>query len=220
MTKSAIIISFVALLAFNFACTPPKNCDDTLIDLTVSATAFTSTPNAFAQVKNVPFVMTVTNCDNFRGSFTKSDTLLSNDKGRVDTIYKGLKKACNDAMFCQPKVEINALTPLNFVRWGSNVVNNSYEFKERTVLKVQIRHDLADVSELFLSASQKGQFTALQLVDTRTNATNKAPFNFPLFFNIAKGEDAQLNIQFDKKLVRTDTIKASQLDTIFRTIIL
>ena len=219
MAKLTILLSFMAIIVSN-ACNPPKNCDETPFDLTVFSIAYTNNPILGTPIKNMPFVMTVTNCLDLGQSIIKSDTLFTNEKGRVDTTYKGLRKTCSDVNLCQPKVEITPITPPKFVRWGFTVVNNTYEFKDRAVLKLQIKHDSTDVNELFLSASQKDQSTNLQLVETRTTATNKAPFNLTLLFNIAKGEDAQLNIQFDKKIVRLDTIKASQLDTIFRLITL
>ena len=211
MNKLAIFI----VLILCHACSPEKYCDGETSDFSVKVFAYGNNPILGTPLKNMPFVLNVTSCLDFGKSVLKSDTIFTNDKGRIDTMFKGLKITCTEVTRCNPNVQITQIVPPKFVKWGQ-VINDSYEYKDKAILKVQIKHDSTDVNELFLSASQG----SLKLVDTRTTATNKAPINLVLLFNIAKGEDAQLNIQFDKKVVRLDTIKASQLDTIFRLITL
>jgi hypothetical protein len=218
MTKSTILLSLMALVLCN-ACSPTKYCEDTAPDITVSILAFSSNPIIGSPLKNVPFVLNITTCLPFGQSLIKLDTVFTNDRGRIDTILKNQKVTCTEVTRCTPKINISQIALPKFVRWGYGTTDNRFEYKESMVLKVQIKHDSTDVSSLFLAVSQGG-YNNLKLVDTRTTATNKTPINLTQFFNIAKGEDTELNIQFDKKLVRTDTIKASQLDTIFKIIVL
>jgi hypothetical protein len=228
MTKLTILVALIGIITWN-ACTPSNYCTPiSTADVPVKVFCSIDSPIIGSPLRNIPIVLTVENCVDASTIPIKTDTILTGSNGRLDTIIKNLNEKFCDNLVCMPKISVAALNTSKFVIWGTTSTQafdsktpTSFGvlYKPKAVLKLQIKHDSTDVSSLFISASQT-QLSTLKLVDTRTTATNKSPFNLPLFFNIAKGEDAQLNIQFDKKVVRLDTIKGSQLDTIFKTIVL
>ncbi len=216
MTKLIISFAAVVIIACS-ACVKPY--EGTPVDLRAYAFAYTNLPIFGTPIENVPFVITFTDC-NHNTVITKPQvTLFSNKTGRIDTIFKVTAFLTSD-INCQPTIDIKPLTPSKFMRWGSDL-NNNFEFREKCVLNLQINSDSTSVNNLRVLATQNSQSSnGFGLSNVQNFATNRARFRLSATVDIAKGEDTQLNFSFDGKSVRLETIKGSQLDTIFRLITL
>jgi hypothetical protein len=225
MDKSITIIGFTMLLLTG-ACTP-EQCLTDQSDIPIKVNCYTDTPIVGSPLKNMPFLLTVINCSSSTPNIIKNDTLLTDANGRIDTIIKNLKSFICEGPNCKPKVNITAIPPKKFINWGNvntaNFTSVPFSFgvfyRDKNILKVNIKHDSTDVSEMFVSIIQ-GFGNPSKLSATQTIVVSKLSFNKILFFDIVKSEDLTINILFDKKIVKTEIIPASKLDTVSRSFIL
>jgi hypothetical protein len=218
MSKSTTIMC-ITILLLGYSC-KPEQCLVDHSDIPVKVNCYTDIPFVGSPLKDMPFVLTVSNCSNSKPNIIKEDTLFTDVNGRIDTIIKNLKAFLCEGPNCTPKITITAIPPPKFINFANNTSKftstpSSFGvfYREKSILKVNIKHDSTDINEMVVSINQGRIKTEVVLV-------NKLSFNKILFFNIAKAQDATINILFDKKNVKTEIIPASQSDTISRSFIL
>jgi hypothetical protein len=227
MNKFIVFLGFALLFLLN-GCVG-KVCQPDKYDVLIGVTVTENDPleSNSSPIKNLTSVFETTNCTDAGSAITKLDTFKTNESGKISKLIQGLTSNYCDGARCAAHVFVN-LPKLTgdspYVLWDSRQTDNSKTatsyalvYKRKAVLKLEIKHDSTDVSELSLSTSQE-KASVVKLTETKTLAINKQKINRIEFFNIAKGEDTKISIRFDKALIRTDTIKASQLDTISRVI--
>ena len=205
-------------IKFNPSCPPP-----TKLDLSVSVETWNGDPNVVGStpLPDVAFDLTINNCSNGR-QITTVSPLNTGQTGKSNTAITLEEAAiCSDGLSaCQPTIQITKMTsPAKFVIWNAPLFTSSKTnqraiivFKPKTVIQLQVKRDSADVNQLSIATIQSNATGATNQVN-RVSA-NKQPVNTTLFFDIAKGVDTRIQYVFDTRVVRIDTIKSTQLDTL------
>ena len=208
---------FDSCIKINPSCPPP-----TKFDRSVTVSSWDGDPNVVGTqiVPNIPFNITVQNCSNGQQTASRTFELITGQNGTNSTsVALEEEVPCGEKFPCKPIVTVLlGRLPPNLIAWGGLVSSSKLNeplritvaIKPKTILQLQLKSDTAYVNQLNISTSQFDGFGRV----SHSNDHPAGRINGTLFLDVAKGVNTYIRYQTGIRLIRIDTIKASQLDTL------
>ena len=206
-------------IKINPSCPPP-----TKLDLSITVNSWDGNPNVVGTqtVPNIPFKITVRSCANGQQTAASTFELITGQNGTNSTsVALEEEVPCGEKVPCKPiiTVELGKLPP-NLIDWYEPFQATTSEvtrplkltaiLKPKAVLQLRLKSDTAFTNQVTVFTDQNDGVGSL----SRTNLLPTGLINTIFFLNMAKGVDTRIRYQTGIRLIRIDTIKASQLDTL------
>ena len=205
-------------IKINPSCPPP-----TKFDLSITLSSWDGDPNVVGPqpVPNIPFNITVQNCSNGQQTVSTFELITGQNGTNSTSVALEREVSCGEKFPCLPRITVAlGQLPPNLIAWNVPILFstlNTFEplkltaiVKPKAVLQLQLKSDTAYVNQLRVFTNQ---YDGIGRID-HSNDLTTGVINGTLFLNIAKGVDTRIRYQAGTRLIRIDTLKASQLDTL------